>query len=39
MELESQLGITIPDESLDRANLTLGDVAKAICDQCGVDNH
>jgi acyl carrier protein len=34
MELESRLGITIPDDKLDGPNLTLGDVEKSICDSC-----
>ena len=34
MELESRLGITIPDDKLEGPNLTLSDVEKAICEAC-----
>jgi acyl carrier protein len=33
MELESRLGITIPDDALESPNLTLAEVEKAICDK------
>ena len=34
MELESRLGISIPDKVLDRPDLTLAEIETAICTTC-----
>ncbi len=34
MELEDELGVTLPDEALETPELTLGDVEQALRDQC-----
>ena len=34
MELEEQLGITLPEEIGDNPHLTLGEIEEAICSNC-----
>jgi acyl carrier protein len=33
MEVETRLGVTVPDELMDRPELTLGDIEDALCGQ------
>ena len=35
MELEEQLGITLPEEVADNPNLTLAEIEQAICNRSG----
>ena len=37
MDLEEELGLTFPDSVLDKPNLTMSDVEKAILDSCAKD--
>jgi acyl carrier protein len=34
MELEDELGVTLPNEALEKPELTLGDVEQALRDRC-----
>jgi acyl carrier protein len=34
MELEDELGVTLPNEALDNPDLTLGELEQALCARC-----